>query len=142
VIETPFEIIGLEGQISIQFNDVIPVSAGQLPISIVERIDDTSARFSKAPVLAVDRPDPGITRGIFVDDVAGPVCGAVVDNQPFDRTNGLRHHAFDSFLQVRFFITRGRNDYVFDGRRIHRMIEKLKSVSESGFVIKEKFIVI
>src|ERR1700692_4749449 len=116
------------------FNEVIPIRAGYLVIPVVERIDDASASLSKATVRAVNGTDPGIARRIFVDDSPGPVCRAVVDNQPFDWSNGLRHDAFDSFLQVCFFIARGRNDYVFDVRQIHRMMERLESVLGSWLI--------
>src|SRR6266403_4217400 len=112
VIEALLKIVGLEGQIPIQFDDKWPVIGAYSAITIVECFDYAAAGLAKAAIKAVHGTDPRMLRGIFVDDGRRAIGGAVVNDDPLEGTNGLREHALDGEAKISFFIANGRNDNI------------------------------
>src|ERR1700722_668994 len=54
VAKAGFEVIGLEGQVAIELNYVIPVRCLQLQIGLVEGFDHAPPRFSKSSIVSMD----------------------------------------------------------------------------------------
>src|SRR6267142_1373421 len=112
VIEALLEIIWLEGQIAIQFDNKLPVIGAYSVITIVECFDHAATGLAKAAIKAVHGTDPRMLRGIFVDDGRRAIGGAVVNDDPLEGTNGLREHALDGEAKISFFIANWRNDNI------------------------------
>src|SRR5271165_865809 len=111
-LEAALEIIRLKRQVSIQFDQKIPVLALERSISLIECLDDSATCLSKSAVRPVNDSNPGILLCIFVDDAPSFVRGAIIYNDPFLRKNRLMGHAIDCKAYVSLFVTDGAYNHI------------------------------
>ena len=83
------------------------------PQPVVKRLYDAASGFPESPILPVNPADPGIFRGVFVNDLAGPVGRTIIHNDPFDWLNGLGNDTFDRGLEMFLFVADRCDDGVF-----------------------------
>ena len=79
-------------------------------VAVIECLHDAAAGLSKTSIPAVNDADPGILSRVSVDDFAGAIRRAVVNDDPFGRSHTLAAHRLDRGLDEPFLVTNGRDD--------------------------------
>jgi hypothetical protein len=83
VLEAFFEIVGVKGEIGIEFHKKIPLFALKGLVAFVERLHYTAARLAEASVLPMNDADPRMFRSVALNDLACMVTGSVIHYDPF-----------------------------------------------------------
>ena len=99
VQKASFKVVWLEGKISIEFDQELPILSLKMLVAVVECFHDAATRLSIAAVLTVHAFDPRVTRRILVNDASCTVSGAVIHNDPLRGADGLAEHAVESLTR-------------------------------------------
>jgi hypothetical protein len=65
-----------------------------------------------APLRHTDEFDPGVVGYVALHDLIGPIRRAVADDNPFERSDSLRHHGFQSQLNKLSFVASRRDESI------------------------------
>jgi len=118
--DASFKIVRFERQVPIELNQKLPVFCLQMLIALIECFDDAPAWFSKSPILSMYTSNPGMSRGVLVNDAISTVRRAVVHNDPLDRKNRLAEHTLESLAKVSLFVPDWSNDDILRSLIYHR----------------------
>jgi hypothetical protein len=114
MLEATLKIVRIKTDISIQFDNELPILTVKAIISIIEGFHYPRTRYTLAAVDTMDGSDPAILLCILVNDSGGAVPRAVIDNHPLRRANCLAKHTINRPFDVFLLIPNGRHDHIFD----------------------------
>ena len=110
VLKAPFEVVRMKGDVAVELGDKVPCVMLDTSEASVEGVHHTAAGDTMAAVGTVDDFDPGMTGSVRVDDRAGIVFRAIVDDDPLGRTHRLPHDRLQRLRDMRGLVADRRND--------------------------------